>query len=272
MKTTLTVMVDNIPQGNMKGEWGLSILAEYREKMILIDAGASGLFSENMKALGFSLCDVDYAVLSHAHFDHANGMIPFFKENQCAKFYIREGTKENCYSKKRVFKKYIGIPRNVLTDYADRIEIVSGDYKICDGVYLIPHKTPGLEQTGKREKMYQKTAHRFVPDNFNHEQSVVIETDKGLVIVNCCSHGGAVNIVREVEETFPDKKIYGLIGGFHLYNKSDDEVRNVARSIKETGIKYVCTGHCTGEHAYGIMKEELGETLRQLHVGLRMEF
>ena len=48
-------------------------------------------------------------------------------------------------------------------DYADRIEFATGDYRLCDGVYLIPHKTPGLQKIGKREKMYLKTPQGFVP-------------------------------------------------------------------------------------------------------------
>ncbi|MGN0432756.1 MAG: hypothetical protein ACI4EQ_10425 [Lachnospiraceae bacterium] len=72
--------------------------------------------------------------------------------------------------------------------------------------------------------------------------------------------------------TFPDKHVYGLIGGFHLYNKSDDEVRDVAKKIQDTGIDFVCTGHCTKERAYKIMKEELGDKLEQLKVGLNMKF
>ena len=139
-------------------------------------------------------------------------------------------------------------------------------------MYLIPHKTPGLQKIGMREMMYLKTPQGFVPDNFSHEQSLVLDTDKGLVIINCCSHGGAVNIIQEVMATFPDKKVYGLIGGFHLFNKSEAEIREVARKIKSTGISYVCTGHCTKERAYNIMKEELTDMLEQLHVGLTMEF
>ena len=125
-KTKLTVIVDNIPQGDIKGEWGLSILVEYKDKKILVDTGASSLFAENMKKLGFCIEDVDYA---------------------------------------------------------DRIEFATGDYRLCDGVYLIPHKTPGVQEIGKREMMYLKTPQGFVPDNFSHEQSLVIDTDKGLVTV-----------------------------------------------------------------------------------------
>ena len=74
--------------------------------------------------------------------------------------------------------------------------------------------------------------------------------------------------------------LVGAIGGIFAYtckivyeaNKSDDEVRDVAKNIQDTGIDFVCTGHCTKERAYGIMKEELGDKLLQLKVGLRMKF
>lgn len=267
-----TVLVDNIAANGLAGEWGLSIYIEYRDKRILLDTGASDLFLKNAGKTGLSIEDVDYAVLSHAHYDHSNGMKAFFENNEKAKFYLQEGTAENCYFKKWIFRKYIGLPRNILTDYQDRMVYASGDYELCKGVYLIPHKTQGLAQLGKRERMYQKKTDGWYPDNFSHEQSLVLETDKGLVIFNSCSHGGAANIIREVAETFPNQTVYGLIGGFHLYNKTEDEIRDLAGKIKDTGIAYVCTGHCTKDKAYGILKEELGDILYQLHVGLVMEF
>lgn len=272
MNTKLTVIVDNIASEGLTGEWGLSILAEYGDKKILADVGASGLFATNLKKLGFEIADIEYATLSHAHFDHSNGMPTLFEQNQKAKFFVREGTAANCYHKKLFFRKYIGIPRHVMEKYADRIEIVSGDYKLCEGAYLIPHKTAGLEAIGKRESMYQRTKEGFKPDDFAHEQSLVLDTDKGLVIINCCSHGGVVNIINEVRETFPDKHVYGIVGGFHLFNKSDDEVREVARKIGETGIEFVCTGHCTKERAFEVMKSVLGDKVQLMNVGMRMEF
>jgi len=272
MMTKLTVIVDNTGTDDMPGEWGLSILAEHNGKKILVDTGASDLYAENMKKLGFNVNDVDYGTLSHAHFDHSNGMPAFFRENDHAKFYVRETTAPNCYAKKFFFRRYVGIPKTVLTDYADRIEIVSGDCQIYEGAYLIPHKTEGLEKIGKRERMFQRTERGWIPDDFSHEQSLVLDTEKGLVIINCCSHGGTVNIINEVKQTFPGKKVYGLIGGFHLYNKKEDEVRRVARAIRGTGIEYVCTGHCTKDRACGIMQEELGSSFGRLHVGLQMVF
>lgn len=272
METKITVIVDNVATDNLRGEWGLSLLVEYGEKKILADSGASDLFAENLSKLGFRIEEIDYATLSHAHYDHANGMPRFFQDNSKAKFYLRETTDENCYAKKLFIRKYIGIPKHILRDYADRIEIVSGDYKLCEGVYLVPHKTADLGKIGRREMMYRKTENGWMPDDFSHEQSLVIDTEKGLVIINCCSHGGTFNIINEVKKTFPDKKVYGLIGGFHLFNKSEKEIRNVSRDILKTGIEYVCTGHCTKERAYNIMKKELGDKLHPLRVGAEIIF
>ena len=272
MRTKITVIVDNISNMGIDGEWGLSLLVEYADKMILVDTGASDLFLKNMERLGIDVKDIDHAVLSHAHYDHSNGMPAFFDNNTKAKLYLRNGTAEDCYAKKFFFKKYIGIPKNLLRDYPDRIEMVSGDYRIIDGVYLIPHKTNGLSSIGKREMMYRRTLNGWLPDDFSHEQSLVLDTDKGLVIINSCSHGGAANIISEVQTTFPEKHVYGLMGGFHLFNKSNDEIRELAKKINNTGIEYVCTGHCTKERAYSILKEELGDKLEQMKVGYQIDF
>ena len=120
--------------------------------------------------------------------------------------------------------------------------------------------------------MYRRTNGRWVPDDFSHEQSLVLDTEKGLVIFNSCSHGGAADIIREVAGMFPGKTVYAIIGGFHLYNKSKPEVLALAKEIQQTGIAYVCTGHCTGEQAYQLLHRELGEKLHPLQVSLVMEF
>lgn len=272
-----TVIVDNIENDSLQGEWGLCIYIEYEDKKVLLDAGASELFASNADKLNISLEDIDYGVLSHAHYDHANGMCHFFEINDTAKFYIRDACAENCYSQKPYFKKYIGMPKGILEKYKDRIEMVSGDYTIAEGISLIPHKTKGLDAVGRREKMYRKVKkgwirYNWVFDDFSHEQSLVFDTPKGLVIFNSCSHGGAANIINEAAATFPEKKVLALIGGFHLHNKTEEEVRTLAGKIKETGIKYIYTGHCTGQNAYMILKDELGDMVQQLKTGLVMEF
>ena len=266
------VLIDNITKNELVSEWGLAFYIEFEGKKILLDTGASGNFAENAKNMGISLEDVDYGVLSHAHYDHANGMPAFFAENKESKFYLRKGTGENCYGKKNFFRyKYNGICPGTLDNYAERIEYVEGDYKLADHIYLIPHKTVGLEKIAKKVHLYVKDHGKMFPDDFAHEQSLVVDTPKGLVIFNSCSHGGADNIINEVQATFPEKEICAYIGGLHLYKSPEADVRALAKGIKETGITKVITGHCTGDEAYLILKEELGEIIEQMYTGMEIE-
>lgn len=299
MKLKATVLIDNLTYdachkqvqtkvmnetSDLAAEWGLSIFIEYNGHKILLDAGTTGLFADNAKVLGVNLTEVECGVLSHAHYDHADGMERFFEENSQASFYLRSGkhyapasiaSMENCYDYDEEHPeavRYIGIKQGMLEAYRDRIRMVDGDYALFPGVYLIPHKTEGLEAIGKKAHMYVLKEGTYIPDDYSHEQSLVFETDKGLVIFNSCSHGGADNIIKEIEMTFPDKKLYAIIGGFHLYKSSEEEVRALAQRIKRTGIEKVVTGHCTGEAAYKILEEELGDCLEQIYTGLVIEF
>ncbi len=266
-----TVLVDNISKENIAGEWGLCIYIEYNNEHILLDTGASGLFLRNAEKLGLNIQDIDYAVLSHAHYDHADGMKNFFETNDKAKFYLRDGCDENCYMKKWFIRKYIGIPKNILDEYRERIVYCKGDYTLFPEVMLIPHKTEELSEIGKKNMMYIRNEKGWKPDDFSHEQSLVFDTSSGLVIFNSCSHGGADNIINEVAATYPDKKIKALVGGFHIFNKSKAEVKELAKRIKMTGIEVVYTGHCTGKRSFDILQEELGEMVQQLSTGLVIE-
>ena len=270
MKTEIIVISDNISGNGLAGEWGLCLLIKYNDKKILVDSGASDLFLENLKKSGERVEEIDYAVLSHAHYDHANGFPSFLKNNSTAGLYVRDSVEPDCYFKKFVFRKYIGIPRKMLDDNSDRVVRVSGNYELTKGIYLIPHKENNLSIIGKREMMYRRTPEGWCPDDFSHEQSVVVETEKGLLIINSCSHGGAANILTDVKSVFPEKRIYGYIGGLHLFNKSKKVIQDAANEFQKADLEYICTGHCTKNRAYNILKEKLGDKLTQFHVGLHI--
>ena len=44
-----------------------------------------------------------------------------------------------------------------------------------------------------------------------------------------------------------------------------------AKRLRETGVGYICTGHCTGENALSILREELGDVLHTLYSGMVIE-
>ena len=84
-------------QKQLKGEWGLCVYTEFNGKRILLDTGASARFAKNAALMGIDISKIDAGVLSHAHYDHADGMQEFFDKNNHAKFYLRDAARENCY-------------------------------------------------------------------------------------------------------------------------------------------------------------------------------
>lgn len=273
MKTV--VLIDNIGDDTLIGEWGLSFYIEYGERKILLDAGGiSGVFAENAEKLGIPLGQVDCAVLSHAHYDHADGMSMFFKKNDRAKLYLRESCEENCYKRPDGKIKYIGIHRGFLDLYANRLVRVSGRFHLGDGIWLLPHTASAncLIKAGQQESMYLKVEDKWVTDCFDHEQSLIFELREGLVIFSSCSHAGADLIISEVMEAFPEKKILAILGGFHLYNKTAEYVRNLADRLRRLGDISIYTGHCTGEEGFEILRKELGDQVHQLRCGMEIVF
>lgn len=270
MKTT--ILVDNDAQKGLGCEWGFSALIETDSgSIILLDSGASGLFAQNARELGIDLASVDCCVLSHAHFDHADGFGDFFAINDHAPLLIRSSCAEDCYSDAKGDMTYVGIQKGLLEDHAERIERVGSTIEFAPGAWLLGHSTEGLEEIGEHEHLYLKRGDELVGDAFEHEQSLVIETPRGLVVFNSCSHGGIENIIEETRAAFPGKHIVALIGGLHLFLRSDDEVRALANTIRELGIEKIHTGHCTGDEALAILEEELGGMVEPTFAGQVIE-
>ena len=276
----IQVLIDNIASccGSRKlfGEWGLSVYVEFEGKRYLLDTGASHLFAKNAVVMGVDLSKIDMGVLSHAHFDHSDGMAKFFHANKTAPFYLRKGAGENCYHTHKLlgrftYHEYIGIHKGFLKRFADRIRFAEGDMQIAPNVYLVPHKTPGLEAIGERAHLSVKENGKYRYDSFDHEQSLVFDTPKGLFVMNSCSHGGADNIVKEIEATFPDKNIYAILGGFHLFRYKDEVVRAFAERLRELDVQKIYTGHCTGNRAFEILHEVLGDRAEQMRCGMTIK-
>lgn len=252
---TITVLAENSDGKGLCGEHGLSLHIEYEGRRYLLDAGATGLFAEN------------------AH----------------AKVYLQEAAAENCYSEKAGAREYIGIPRGILREHADRFCFVSGasgcfvaslaDAKPVPGIWILPHTTPNLEEQGRKAHMYRLEDGRFKIDDFAHEQSVTFETEKGLILCNSCSHGGIVNIVKEAQRAL-HKNVYAVVGGFHLKSPdgvdsmavSPEEVEDIGRQLVELGVKQIYTGHCTGGPALGILQQCFPKEVHSLHTGMQLNF
>ena len=271
-KAEMTVLIDNVATEPLAAEWGLSILITVDDMEILLDTGAGHLFAQNAGHLGIDLSDVDVGVLSHAHYDHADGMDTLLALNRKAPFLVRKGSCENCWGIKDGMLNYIGIHSGFLEEYKDRIQYVHGVYEIADGVWLVPHRQADYSSIALRSELFSVRNGERCPDDFAHEQSLVVEAETGLVVFNSCSHTGLTNILLDVQELLGRCDICAYVGGLHLYKLSDEELAILCDEIRRSSIGHIFTGHCTGDHAFHFLRAELGDRIEQFSSGFSYHF
>lgn len=250
---TVTVLIENeSSRDDLCCEHGLSLYLRWGEYNILLDAGQTGIFTRNTAALDCSLERLHAAVLSHGHYDHADGFLPLLEQHKSIRVYARPAAFEPQYNGQR----YIGLNSDLIARYADRFDLSDEQREILPGLWLIP-------------------------DAVAHEQSLVAETEHGLVVMNSCCHAGGDEIAADILQRFPGQKIHALIGGLHLMGpggtatlgKTEEEVLALAhRLIGELGVKYVYTGHCTGGPACQLLQEVSSDTFRMIHTGDQLQF
>ncbi len=275
----IVTLIENQTENELMREHGLSFYIEYSGKKYLLDAGQSNLFAENAKKLGIDLSEVDMAVLSHAHYDHANGFSEFAKVNAHAQIFMQSAAQNMCFSKKATGLTDIGISQQVRMALEGRVCYADGDAKIDEGVYLVAHHSEGLSERGKQMHMYTEVSGEKRYDDFAHEQSLIFELPEGIVVFNSCCHGGVDLVLEEAKERFCDKPVIAMLGGFHLMGsdgpdsmrESEEQVRLLGQKLCSLQVGRFYTGHCTGTKAFPILKEVLGDRLQLLVTGKVIE-
>lgn len=254
-------------------EHGLSLYAETDRHRLLFDTGASGLFAKNADKLGVDLSAVDVAVLSHGHYDHGGGLKTFLEKNEQAKVYMQERAFEPHYSNRAGgIKAYIGLAPELLPN--ERFVFCKGRQKMDGELELFSQVREITPVPSGNAELFRKSGEAFVPDDFAHEQNLVIWQNKRAVLIAGCAHRGILNIVRQFESDygrFPDV----VIGGFHLHSRGSgkseapETVDALARELLQTGARYY-TCHCTGQEAYQRLKAVMGNRIGYLSAGSRL--
>ena len=269
----IVVLVENTTESSkLKCKHGLSLYAETETHKVLFDMGPNALFLKNAEALGVDIADIDTAVISHGHVDHCGGLRYFLEKNQKAKIYIRPQALEAHYVKVLGIPFYAGIDRALLS--TDRFVFTDDTHVIDDEITLFSNVTGQFPLPGSDGNLFVKRNGRLVPDDFCHEQNLIITSGDNPVLICGCAHAGIVNIARRAK-TLVGNDPKAVIGGFHLYEptkkryEGDEYIDSVATALTEIKSSYY-TCHCTGERAYEKMKACLGAHLTYLRTGAEL--
>lgn len=214
-RVKLSIVYDNNSKPGFKSGWGFSCLVEVDNKKILFDTGCEGHgLLYNLNKLENDTKNIDIIVLSHQHWDHTGGLFDLLELNNNVEVFALES-----------FSKHL---KGEIRKRA-KLKEVNAKQKIIDNVY-----TTGLISND--------------PD----EQSLILETTKGVIVIVGCSHPGVDKILGIAKDY---GKIYAIIGGFHGFNKLD---------FLE-GIAIIGACHCT-QHIQEI-KERFPKQFREIKAG-----
>ena len=158
------------------------------------------------------------------------------------------------------------------------IDLSTGDQPIAneDGSLVIVHNgalyfaseakalfAMGVEAAWSDESLFAgafKAPAGDLEDNVPEDASLVIDTADGLVLVYGCGHAGIVNTVTYAQRVVRDAPLHTAIGGFHLFNATDEQLEWTARKLKEAGLTYLLGEYCTGIEAVYRIRARAGLT------------
>jgi len=228
---TITILYDNyLFTEGLKTDWGFSCIVKGTEKTILFDTGTNGdILFYNINKLNVNPKDIELIALSHNHTDHTGGLSSFLGKNNKVSVYIPASFPERFIRKVKETKAEV-IP-------------VEKPIEICKDVFL----------TGE-------IGTQII------EQSLILNTSKGLIVITGCAHPGIVNIIKRAKEII-NKKIYLVFGGFHLGSTSEREVKEIISDFRDLEVINAGPTHCTGDRAIGLFKKAFGENFVQMGVG-----
>jgi 7,8-dihydropterin-6-yl-methyl-4-(beta-D-ribofuranosyl)aminobenzene 5'-phosphate synthase len=232
---SLTIVYDNnLYKKGLATSWGFACVIKGAEKTILFDTGgSSAVLLNNMQRLGIDPKEIDVVVLSHIHGDHVGGLNGFLQENiEVTVYLLATFPPEFKESLKRAGIKTIE---------------VNDPVRICKGVY----------STGVAGSMIK-------------EQSLMISSNQGMVVITGCAHPGVVHIIQIVKKIMEDK-ILLVIGGFHLRTMRKAELEEIITNFRKLGVERVGPCHCTGDLARRMFEQEYGKNFLDVGVGRLIE-
>ncbi len=212
-KITITIVYDNnIYEKDLKTGWGFAALVQTGEETFLFDTGGDGaLLLQNMEKRRINFREIDALFLSHIHDDHTGGMERFLSMHPAISVYYPASFPAS-------FTK-------MLSRYGPESTAISEFTKVNEAVYSTGELRNGLS-----------------------EQSLILKTPEGLIVLTGCAHPGIVEILEYVRQKL-DEPLLLAAGGFHLFRKNADQIRYVCERMMELNVKYVAPCHCSGDLA-----------------------
>ncbi len=251
MDVKVTILCDNLAGPlSFKGEHGLAVLVEVEGKSFLWDCGQSDVAVHNAKLLGIDLRNLEGIGISHGHFDHAGGLMEILSASGPKKLFMHPKALEPKFFMAGNIKRFIGIPFQVdaIESACSGVELASEAQEVMPGVYLTGEVPRVTEFEGFEANLFCQTDGEVQPDPFIDDQSLVIDTPDGAVVLTGCAHSGLVNVLKHALES--SGRIKAVVGGTHLgLGASPERISATLDFLEEVLPERIVPCHCTGLNA-----------------------
>ncbi len=255
--SSITVLCENtaIPAKGILGEHGFAAYIETPAGRYLFDTGQGHTLMQNAATLGIDLSRLNKIMLSHGHFDHTGGLAQVL--NVCAPIdvhahpdiFVERFAMAKIRGKQTLRPIQNPVSAAQIRRFGANLVYNTAFTQIDRNLYLtgeIPRKT-AFEMPDVR--LVLKKNGKLVPDPLKDDQSAVLKTRKGLVVIFGCAHAGMINTLQHVRQHLPGEKIHMIIGGTHLGFLSDRQVAHSIDWLTSCAVDRIGVSHCTGGRA-----------------------
>ena len=274
MTVRITILSEDKASFRCLGEFGLSMLIETDDYTLLMDTGMGETLIRNKKKLGVRFRQLSGVVLSHGHLDHTGGLGSLVDAAPGIEIFHHPGVFERRFSTSRGDKRDISLPFNAeaLRKKGARLTQIVEPTWLTDTLVLsgpVPMHTDF--ETIERTLFVERNGD-LVPDPFDDELAVAVETPKGLIVALGCAHRGPVNTILHFQDLTGCDTIRAVVGGTHLTHADATRIDRTLSAMAAFNPRRLACCHCTGRKGEAAFAGAFGERFVHVSAGSQLIF